>query len=138
MRNFKRQGLKVLLAFIVACICLTAPFFILDIIFSSKTDTLDEPKLLSIILPEDTKYSLGYSHEKFKQIKLGMTEKQVIQILGEPQLRWRPYLCTNFVEKRHFVGLQYSESPSGSNYRLRQIYLDNGVVSEIIHYFYID
>lgn len=67
-----------------------------------------------------------------------MTEKQVLDILGEPVTRWRPYQYTNFQDKKHFVGLQYSESPTSTHYNLRQVYLDSGKVAEIISYFYID
>lgn len=86
----------------------------------------------------DTRYSPGYTEIKFSSIKIGMTEKPVLKILGEPLARWRPYQYTNFKEKSHFVGLQYSESPSSTNYNLRQIYLDSGKVAEVISYFYID
>lgn len=86
----------------------------------------------------DSKYSVGYSHNKFGQIKIGMTEKQVIEIIGEPLVRWQPYLYTNYRDKSHFVGLQYSESPSSTNYRLRQVYVDRGKVAEIISYYYLD
>ena len=65
----------------------------------------------------------------------GMTEKQVIEIIGEPLIRWQPY---SYKKKSHYVGLQYSESPSSSNYRLRQVYLEKGKVVEIISYYYID
>jgi hypothetical protein len=93
--------------------------------------------IISSCIP-DTKYSVGYTDEKFASIKIGMTEKQVLDILGEPLTRWRPYQHTNFKDKRHFVGLQYSESPSGTHYQLRQVYLDSGIVAEKIQYFYID
>ena len=67
-----------------------------------------------------------------------MTEKEVLEILGEPLTRWTPYRHANFPDKAHYVGLQYSESPSSTHYRLRQVYLDNGVVAEVIGYFYVD
>ncbi len=86
----------------------------------------------------DTKYSGGYGHNKFGKIKLGMTEKEVIDLIGEPLIRWQPYSYTNYKDKSHFIGLQYSESPSSTNYRLRQVYLDNGKVAEIISYYYHD
>jgi outer membrane protein assembly factor BamE (lipoprotein component of BamABCDE complex) len=38
-----------------------------------------------------TKYSQGYADEKFASIKIGKTEKRVLEILGEPLTRWRPY-----------------------------------------------
>ena len=91
-----------------------------------------------LLLRPDTEYAAGYTHEGFSQIEVGMTEAEVIEILGEPLICWRPYQYTNFIEKRHFVGLQYSDSPSDTHYRLRQVYLENGIVKEVIGYFYID
>lgn len=137
MTNFQRRTLKILIVIII----LLTPILVLKIIFAARYDysTLDEPEIFSLTLPEDTKYSAGYTHDKFGQIKLGMTEKRVIEILGEPLTRWKPYRNNRFYpDKNHFVGLQYSESQTGTNYRLRQIYLDNGVVAEIINYFYVD
>jgi hypothetical protein len=95
-------------------------------------------KVVTLILQPDTNYSSGYTDEKFESISIGMTEKQVLDILGEPLTRWRPYRNTKFQDKEHFVGLQYSESPGSGHYNLRQIYLDNGKVAEIKSYFYID
>jgi hypothetical protein len=95
-------------------------------------------EIFGLITEADTRYSDGYSHNKFACIKIGMTEKQVIEIIGEPIVRWKPYLYNNYREKRHFVGLQYSESPSDTHYRLRQVYLDKGKVVEIISYYYLD
>lgn len=95
-------------------------------------------KVLELLLQPDTKYSAGYTDEKFESISIGMTEKQVLDIIGEPLTRWQPYQYTKFQDKEHFVGLQYSESPSSGHYNLRQIYLDSGKVAEIISYFYID
>ncbi len=96
------------------------------------------PKVVTLILQPEPKYSSGYTDEKFESISIGMSEKQVLDILGEPLTRWRPYRNTKFQDKEHFVGLQYSESPGSGHYNLRQIYLDNGKVAEIISYFYID
>ena len=112
------------------------------IVYSNRRDicTIDgiSGEIWGLITESDTKYSHGYSHKKFRQIKIGMTEKQVIEIIGEPLVRWQPYLYTNYKEKCHFVGLQYSESPSSTNYRLRQVYLDKGKVAEIISYYNLD
>jgi hypothetical protein len=96
-------------------------------------------EILGLITDADTKYSLGYSHNKFAQIKIGMTEKEVMEIIGEPLVRWKPYKYSKYKkDKGHYVGLQYSESPSDTHYRIRQVYLDNGKVAEIISYYYID
>jgi hypothetical protein len=87
--------------------------------------------ICEIIWPgDDTKYAQGYSHEKFLSIKIGMTEKEVINILGEPLMRWEP--------EKQLLGLQYSDTPSSWNYHLRQVYLKDGFVKEVIGYFYID
>jgi hypothetical protein len=90
----------------------------------------------------DTQYGDGYSHWGFKRIEIGMTEQEVIAILGEPFYRWAPYggrsTSKRFPEKAHFIGLVYSRSPSSTHYRLRQVNLDNGFVVEIRGYFYVD
>lgn len=90
----------------------------------------------------DTQYAEGYSHWRFDSIEVGMTEHDVIAILGEPLYRWAPYggrsTSKRFPEKAHFIGLVYSRSPSSTHYRLRQVNLDNGVVAEVRGYFYVD
>jgi len=94
-----------------------------------------------ILLTTDTEYAEGYSHNDFAQIELGMSEAAVIDLLGEPLTRWTPYSYkgrTKHPERAHYIGLVYSRSPSSSNYRLRDVILDNGKVAEIRGYFYAD
>lgn len=79
---------------------------------------------------EDTEYSDSYSHKKFLKIKKGMTEKEVIDILGEPLAIFPPTI--------DIKAFQYSESPSSTHYRLRQVYFKDGIVSERVSYYYID
>lgn len=95
-------------------------------------------EVLAMLLISDTKYSSGYSHEKFQRISLGMSEADVIGILGEPLKKWTPYLYTNFPLKKNYVGFEYSTSPSSGSYRLRQINFNQGKVVEVIYYFYVD
>lgn len=95
-------------------------------------------EIWDLIFTTDTKYANGYSDNRFNQIKIGMTEEEVLGILGAPLTRWSPYHYTRFQNKANFVGFQYSECPSDTHYRLRQIYFDNGIVAERIGYFYID
>ena len=118
------------------------PFIIIEFTILCNQDRIvldgTEGEIFGLIFSTDTKYSKGYTHDNFAKIKVGMTEKEVLNILGEPLLRWLPYQYGNFQSKKHFIGLQYSESPSGTNYRLRQVYLDKGIVAETIHYFYND
>lgn len=78
----------------------------------------------------DTVVSENYSDRGFLEIKKGMTEAEVLNILGEPLTRWTP--------EENYVGLQYSESEGSTHYRLRQVYLTEGKVKEIIGYYYID
>ncbi len=94
--------------------------------------------LFSFLGHEDTQYANQYSHHKFLRIQIGMEEKEVISILGTPLSRWQPYKNTNYQNKTHFVGFEYSQSPSFTDYRLRQIYFDHGKVTEIIGYYYVD
>lgn len=86
--------------------------------------------LLNIDLVEDTKYSENYSHKKFLNIKAGMSKEEVLKIIGNPIVEWNPQNDIN--------ALQYSESPSDTNYRLRQVYLKDNKVTECISYFYVD
>jgi len=78
----------------------------------------------------DTKYSENYSELKFKSIEEGFSEKQVIDILGKP--------IAVFSLKNGIVLYQYSYSPSDTNYDLRQIYIQNRKVIEVVKYFYYD
>lgn len=79
---------------------------------------------------DDSKYSKNYSHQKFLKIKKGMTQKEVLKILGEPM----------YIEnmKQNIIRLQYSESPKDTHYRLRSIYLKNNKVDGIFSEFYVD
>lgn len=97
-------------------------------------------EVFDLFLATDTQYADGYSHEGFSRIKVGMKEQEVLDILGEPLARWRPYDHPNtpFPERKHFVGLEYSRSPSTRNYRLREVFLDNGVVADMVGFFYHD
>ncbi len=79
---------------------------------------------------EDTKYAAAYSDSGFLKIRTGMNAEEVIEILGEPLVKW-------------FVGIkricyQYTESPSSTHYRLRQVHVTDGKVTEVIGYFYVD
>lgn len=92
----------------------------------------------SLIVRTDTKYSKAYTHSKFNQIEIGMSEEELISILGDPLYFWEPYKSSKHTEKEHYIGYVYSESPSSSSYRLRHVYLDGKVVAEINGYFYVD
>jgi hypothetical protein len=95
-------------------------------------------EIWNLMFATDTKYAKGYSDKAFNKIEIGMTEEEVLNLIGEPLTRWTPFSHTNSPNKAHYIGLQYSESPSSTNYRLRQVYINNGVVAEVIGYFYVD
>ena len=96
-------------------------------------------ELLSLHLRPDTKYSAGYSHEGFNMVTVGMSEKEVLEILGEPLVRWLPYDHSDDEEKENWVSFQYSESPSSSHYRLRQVlFNEKGTVEKKTGYYWVD
>ncbi len=105
---------------------------------------------------DDTKYSGEYTHGKYLKIKLGMTENEVLEILGKPLATFKPhehskkykYLLqksksfnlyypndTSLIKHNVYV---YSFHPSrGYYYRMRHICFDeNKKVNNIINCFY--
>jgi hypothetical protein len=64
-----------------------------------------------------------------------MSEEEVVSILGEPLRRWRPYVIE---KEKYLTALQYSESPTSTHYRLRQVYLEREKVAEVVSYYYLD
>ncbi len=94
--------------------------------------------IFSILFPTDTHYSNGYSEDKFNRIRIGMHMNQVVAILGEPLVRWKPYGYLTISEKVNIVNFQYSKSPSDTHYHLRQICFDGDTVIEIRAKFYVD
>lgn len=134
--NKSAKRFSITVTIILFFLLFTLPLFLM--VFFENFSVKSPHKVVTLIFQPDTNYSSGYTDEKFESISIGMTEKQVLDILGEPLTRWRPYRNTKFQDKEHFVGLQYSESPGSGHYNLRQIYLDNRKVAEIKSYFYID
>jgi hypothetical protein len=87
--------------------------------------------LLGLLLETDTKYSNEYTHRGFVNVQEGMEEEDVLDLLGEPLVRWFPM-------KTKYTAFQYAESTSSTHYRLRQVYFQNGVVVLIRGYFWAD
>ncbi|MCD6066763.1 MAG: hypothetical protein K0S33_1589 [Bacteroidetes bacterium] len=127
-----------LIFFIISVFLTPVVIFKISCAYHDDRIKLDGKKaeILSLIFVSDTEYAKGYSHIKFRQIKIGMTEKQVIIMLGPPLYKWKPY-GENDPSKRNYIGFGYSQGQKGS-YRLRQINFDKGIVVEIKNYFYID
>lgn len=79
-----------------------------------------------------TEYSAGYSDRGFRQVRVGMTEQQVRELIGEP-------LDTYSV--RHSlddVGWRYARSPRSHSYHVRVVLFKTGRVSRIFRDYYVD
>jgi|GEM_PF-2209040 len=119
---------------------LTALFFGYEVPDRIRIDGLTTEGVLM-----NTQYADDYSHAGFRRIKARMTEKEVLDILGEPLSRFGPYTSygignTHFPEKGQYVCLQYSKPPNliNTNYRARLVVLDNGMVVEVYGRFSAD
>lgn len=95
-------------------------------------------ELSALLLSSDTNYSQDYTHEGFDQITEGMSEQEVLELIGEPLKLWNPYKYGFQPEKADYYAFVYSESPTFTHYRLRQVILEDGIVKEIRGYFYVD
>ncbi|ODT98391.1 MAG: hypothetical protein ABS79_05940 [Planctomycetes bacterium SCN 63-9] len=84
------------------------------------------------VTPDGTRYAPGYDEAKFHRIRVGMTEKEVAAILGEPfhKVPWN--------EKADRICWMYTvQRTSVSNYWRRWIFVENGKVSDVVSdYFY--
>ncbi len=87
--------------------------------------------LTPLVFREDTEYASGYSAPAFQQLRLGMTEQEVLALLGSPLDRW-PRMESGE------VGWQWTRSPGSNSYRVRSVVFRSGRVVEIFHEFYID
>lgn len=94
-----------------------------------KIDSFQD-HIFSLLNKSDTKYSEGYTDERFMQIKSGMRLEEVYNLLGEPLYKSN--------KENNILGLQYSESPTDTHYFVRYISIKNNRVNEVINYFYID
>ena len=94
-----------------------------------KIDSFQD-HIFSLLNKSDTKYSEGYTDERFMQIKSGMKLEEVYNLLGEPLYKSN--------KENNILGLQYSESPTDTHYFVRYVSIKNNRVKEVINYFYID
>ncbi len=83
--------------------------------------------ILEKFYPGSTIYAAGYSHNRFLEIKTGMSDKEVLHILGQPIERWADGNV-----------IKYAYTKSDGHYRIRQIDILNGKVVEIRGYYYLD
>ena len=123
MEKFKKS-------FLIIGITLFVLIGIKQIIPVLKLDGYSGLLLSSLLSTDDSVYSEGYTGRKFLKIETGMTKDEVYKILGEP--------INIFVPIKHTISLQYSTSPKDTHYRIRQIYLRENKVAEVVSYFYVD
>ncbi len=113
----------------------------IHLMFNYHRITIDgeRAEIFSFMLGEDTRYSDKFTHYNFTKIKLGMTEQQVLALLGQPLSKFAYHWVDNKTfNSGRFIGLKYSDSPTSDNYRLRIIHLDKGVVVRVMGEFYFD
>lgn len=112
--------------------------FALDIVLNFDRVKLDGvfAEITSLFFFSDTQYSNKYTNEKFSQIKIGMTEREVIMILGEPISKFKPHKDSGDPKRINQIAFQYSYSPSKSHFRVRNIIFNCGKVIKKIYCFY--
>jgi hypothetical protein len=80
---------------------------------------------------EATYYSKGYSDSGFRRIKIGMSEEDVLTILGEP-------LARQETPEEKQTSWRYSGRRIDTDYRERVIIFENGKVKKKISDYYVD
>jgi hypothetical protein len=105
-------------------------------------DRIQIDGLSTELVPMNTHYADGYSHAGFRRIRIGMSEQEVLDILGEPLDPYELFTPRNPLspEKVREAYLLYSRPPSlkDTNYRCRVVVMDKDVVVEIIGHFVAD
>lgn len=81
---------------------------------------------------EDTVYAAGYSDAAFKRVRVGMSETDVAELLGEP-LEFYAVEGTP-----DLVGWRYSRSARDASYHVRAVLFRDRRVVEIFCEFYLD
>lgn len=130
----KNRTIRILVAAVAVA---TALFFGYEVPDRIRIDGASV-EMIGLMTLMNTQYSKDYSHAGFRRIKVGMSEQEVLDILGEPLKRVGPYAdhhcgTTECPPKGSYLSLVYSMPPNlrNTNYRARHITLDQGVVAEI-------
>jgi hypothetical protein len=79
--------------------------------------------ILGLLLTEDTTYTPAYSNSGWRSLRVGMTDKEVHQVLGPPHQRWTVDLDRDGFEES--FGERWSFSPGGAHYRVRAVTFTN-------------
>ena len=83
----------------------------------------------SRLFQEDTIYAPGYSDTAFRKVTVGMSQAEVLALLGPPISEWEA--CDN-------MAMGWSKSPGDTHYRQRVVFFQNGVVTKTLSEFYVD
>jgi hypothetical protein len=88
--------------------------------------------LYAIPFGDDTEFAQGYSASRFWAVRQGMTEEEVVRLLGPP-LRRYPARSPGTEERWY-----WTRSPRNSSYRIRGVVFRNGLVADKQSEFYVD
>ena len=87
--------------------------------------------IYNLIEPEETIYTAGYDEQKFESIKTGMTADQVNKLMGEPLKRID-------VDGHRVIWLYSKQGPHDTNYKIRNVWLQENKVVRIDRSFFVD
>ena len=87
-----------------------------------------------LLAPEDTVYSSGYTLNRWKRVRVGMSRSEVEAILGPAQLM---YPIQNAQDGPDMAG-RWSYSPGDTHFRCRVLMFRDGVVVRKYSEYYID
>jgi hypothetical protein len=86
--------------------------------------------IISVMYGGPTEYSVQYSDARFREIRPGLSEKDVRTLLGEPLEIY------GIRDNEH--GWAYSRKIGDGSYRVRAVIFRGSTVIEIIHEYYVD
>ncbi|GAK50185.1 hypothetical protein U14_01412 [Candidatus Moduliflexus flocculans] len=124
----KKIGLVISMASTVIGLLLFIHFYWLDGISGALWE----------LLLGDTVYSQGYREYKFRRIHEGMTEEQVLEIVGIPLFRGSYFPFVWFYSYGKPLYKDKDPWVTDSCYTQRIIFFSGGKVSKIYHDFYFD
>jgi hypothetical protein len=100
-------------------------------------DNSPDQLFLSLVLGESTVWSKGYSEQRFRAIRVGMTDSQVEAIVGQPL--WKvTHPDVWFYSGRRGRAFYTNHEDRPTNYRRRLVAFQKGRVVRIINDFWID
>src|SRR5581483_1146713 len=85
---------------------------------------------VGVLLGRETFYSPGYSSIGWLRVRIGMTERQVTDLLGEP--------LRTFDRGTNNEHWEYTSCGPSECYYLRMLYFNNGIVRDKRSHFHFD